>query len=96
MRPAVRDLDVGAEVIVLTWLDRADREILVVHPRGDPDRPPLGVFSTRSQDRPNPIGLHRVQVLAIDDTRIQVRHLEALDRTPVLDIKPVLGAVDER
>jgi tRNA (Thr-GGU) A37 N-methylase len=61
-----------------------------VHPRGDPDRPPLGVFSTRSQDRPNPIGLHRVQVLAIDDTRIHVRHLEALDSTPVVDIKPVL------
>ena len=96
MRPAVRDLEVGAEVIVLTWLDRADRETLVVHPRGDPDRPPLGVFSTRSQDRPNPIGLHRVQVLGIDDTRIQVRHLEALDRTPVVDTKPVLGPVDER
>jgi len=96
MRPAVRGLDVGAEVIVLTWLDRADRDTLVVHPRGDTDRPALGVFSTRSQDRPNPIGLHRVQVLAIDDTRIQVRHLEALDRTPVVDIKPVLGPVDER
>jgi tRNA-Thr(GGU) m(6)t(6)A37 methyltransferase TsaA len=96
VRPAARDLDVGGEVIVLTWLDRADRETLVVHPRGDPDRPALGVFSTRSQDRPNPIGLHRVQVLAIDDTRIRVRHLEALDRTPVVDIKPVLGPVDER
>jgi tRNA-Thr(GGU) m(6)t(6)A37 methyltransferase TsaA len=96
MRPAVRDLEVGAGLIVLTWLDRADRETLVVHPRGDPDRPPLGVFSTRSQDRPNPIGLHRVQVVAIDDTRIRVRHLEALDRTPVVDIKPVLGPVDER
>jgi tRNA-Thr(GGU) m(6)t(6)A37 methyltransferase TsaA len=96
MRPAARDLDVGGEVIVLTWLDRADREMLVVHPRGDPDRPARGVFSTRSQDRPNPIGLHRVQVLAIDGTRIRVRHLEALDRTPVVDIKPVLGPVDER
>jgi tRNA-Thr(GGU) m(6)t(6)A37 methyltransferase TsaA len=96
MRPAVRDLEAGAEVIVLTWLDRADRETLVVHPRGDPERPPLGVFSTRSQDRPNPIGLHRVQVLGIDDTRIHVRHLEALDRTAVVDIKPVLGPVDER
>ena len=96
MGPAVRDLDVGAEVIVLTWLDRADRETLVVHPRGDTGRPALGVFSTRSPDRPNPIGLHRVKVLAIDDTRIQVRHLEALDRTPVVDIKPVLGPVDER
>jgi len=96
MRPAVRDLDVGTEVIVLTWLDRTDRDTLVVHPRGEPNRPARGVFSTRSQDRPNPIGLHRVQVLAVDDTRIHVRHLEALDRTPVVDIKPVLGPVDER
>jgi tRNA-Thr(GGU) m(6)t(6)A37 methyltransferase TsaA len=96
MRPAAGDLDVGIEVIVLTWLDRTDRETLVVHPRGDPDRPARGVFSTRSQDRPNPIGLHRVQVLAIDGTRIHVRNLEALDRTPVVDIKPVLGPVDER
>ena len=96
MRPAAGDLDVGIEVIVLTWLDRTDRETLVVHPRGDPDRPARGVFSTRSQDRPNPIGLHRVQVVAIDGTRIHVRNLEALDRTPVVDIKPVLGPVDER
>ena len=96
MRPAAGDLDVGIEVIVLTWLDRTDRETLVVHPRGDPDRPARGVFSTRSQDRPNPIGLHRVQVLAIDGTRIHVRNLEALDRTPVVDIKPVLGPADER
>jgi tRNA-Thr(GGU) m(6)t(6)A37 methyltransferase TsaA len=96
MRPAAGDLDVGSEVIVLTWLDRTDRDTLVVHPRGDPNRPARGVFSTRSQDRPNPIGLHRVQVLAVDDTRIHVRHLEALDRTPVVDIKPVLGPVDER
>ena len=96
MRPAAGDLDVGIEVIVLTWLDRTDRQTLVVHPRGDPDRPARGVFSTRSQDRPNPIGLHRVQVLAIDGTRIHVRNLEALDRTPVVDIKPVLGPVDER
>jgi tRNA-Thr(GGU) m(6)t(6)A37 methyltransferase TsaA len=96
MRPAAGDLDVGSEVMVLTWLDRTDRDTLVVHPRGDPNRPARGVFSTRSQDRPNPIGLHRVQVLAVDDTRIHVRHLEALDRTPVVDIKPVLGLVDER
>ena len=96
VRRAAGDLDVGTEVIVLTWLDRADRETLVVHPRGDPDRPARGVFSTRSQDRPNPIGLHRVLVLSIDDTRIHVGYLEALDRTPVVDIKPVLGGVDER
>jgi tRNA-Thr(GGU) m(6)t(6)A37 methyltransferase TsaA len=96
MGPAMRDLSVGAEVIVLTWLDRADRDALVVHPRGDRTRPPRGVFSTRSPDRPNPIGLHTVQVLEIDDTRIRVRNLEALDRTPVVDIKPVLGPVAER
>ena len=96
MRPAMRDLSVGAEVIVLTWLDRADRDAVVVYPRGDRARPARGVFSTRSQDRPNPIGLHTVQVLAIDDTRIRVRNLEALDRTPVVDIKPVLGPVAER
>ena len=96
MRPAMRDLSVGAEVIVLTWLDRADRDAVVVHPRGDRARPARGVFSTRSQDRPNPIGLHTVQVLAIDDTRIRVRNLEALDRTPAVDIKPVLGPVAER
>jgi len=96
MGPAMRDLTVGAEVSVLTWLDRADRDTLVVHPRGDRARPPRGVFSTRSQDRPNPIGLHTVQVLAIDDTRIRVSNLEALDRTPIVDIKPVLGPVAER
>jgi tRNA-Thr(GGU) m(6)t(6)A37 methyltransferase TsaA len=96
VRPAMRDLRVGDAVIVLTWLDRADRDALVVHPRGDRDRPPRGVFSTRSQDRPNPIGLHTVQILAIDDARIRVSNLEALDRTPVVDIKPVLGPVAER
>src|SRR6476619_6081449 len=64
--PALRDLTVGAEVLVLTWLDRARRDVLVVHPRGDPDRPEQGVFSTRSPDRPNPIGLHRVTIVEID------------------------------
>ena len=96
MGPAMRDLTVGAEVIVLTGLDRADRDALVVQPLGDRARPPRGVFSTRSQDRPNPIGLHTVQIVAIDDTRIRVSSLEALDRTPVVDIKPVLGPVAER
>jgi len=96
MRPAIRDLEVGTEVIVLTWLDRGHRDELLVHPRGDQDRPLQGVFSTRSPDRPNPIGLHHVQILAIDDTRIRVRNLEALDRTPVVDIKPLLGPVGER
>jgi tRNA-Thr(GGU) m(6)t(6)A37 methyltransferase TsaA len=86
----IRDLQVGSDVIVLTWLDRGQRDTLVVHPRGDLTRPPAGVFSTRSPDRPNPIGLHRVTILAIDGLRVQVRDLEALDATPIVDVKPVL------
>ena len=82
----------GADVLLLTWLDRADRDVLAVHPRGDLTRPVEGVFSTRSPDRPNPIGLHRVTVLAVDGLRVRVSDLEALDGTPVLDVKPVLGA----
>lgn len=93
---AMRDLRVGAELLVLTWLDRARRDVLAVHPRGDESRPETGVFSTRSPHRPNPIGLHRVRVLTVDGLRVQVADLEALDGTPVLDVKPVLGAVDER
>ena len=86
----------GQEVLVLTWLDRASRDVLRVHPRGDPSNPVQGVFNTRSPDRPNPIGLHRVTVLAIDGLRVRVRDLEALDGTPVLDVKPVLGPIGER
>lgn len=96
MKPAMRDLAVGTEVIVLTWLDRSRRDVLVVHPRGDPDRPLVGVFSTRSPERPNPIGLHTVEIVAIDGTRIRVRNLEALDATPIVDIKPLLGPIGER
>jgi tRNA-Thr(GGU) m(6)t(6)A37 methyltransferase TsaA len=96
VEPALRDLDVGAELLVLTWLDRARRDVLAVHPRGDETRPLTGVFSTRSPHRPNPIGLHRVRVLAVDGLRVEVADLEALDGTPVLDVKPVLGAADER
>ncbi len=87
---AARDLRPGAEVIVLTWLHRACRDQLTVHPRDDPRRPLLGVFSTRSADRPNPIGLHRVEIVAVDGPRVRVRNLEAVDGTPVLDVKPVL------
>ena len=96
MRPAIRDLELGTEIIVLTWLDRARRDVLVVHPRSDPNKPQRGVFSTRSPDRPNPIGLHNVQILEISDTRIRVRNLEALDKTPIVDIKPVLEPIRER
>ena len=92
----LRDLEVGAEVLVFTWLDRARRDVLAVHPRDNPANPLKGVFSTRSADRPNPIGLHRVQVLAVEGTRIRVRDLEAIDRTPILDLKPVLDRRVER
>lgn len=85
-----RDLAVDAELYVLTWLDRADRDTLAVHPRGDLANPLTGVFSTRSPDRPNPVGLHRVRVLAIEGNRVRVSDLEALDGTPIIDIKPVL------
>jgi tRNA-Thr(GGU) m(6)t(6)A37 methyltransferase TsaA len=92
----LRDLAVGQRVILLTWLDRGRRDELVTHPRGDLGRPELGVFSTRSPDRPNPIGLHDVEIVEIDGTRMRVRNLEALDRTPVLDIKPMLEQQSDR
>ena len=88
---AIRDLAVGAEVFVLTWLDQARRDVLAVHPRDDPRNPETGAFSTRSQDRPNPIGLHRVTIAAVDGPRVLVRDLEAFDGTPILDVKPVLA-----
>jgi tRNA-Thr(GGU) m(6)t(6)A37 methyltransferase TsaA len=96
MAAGIADLTAGAELIVLTWLDRADRSVLVTRPRDDPARPPTGVFSTRSPDRPNPIGLHRVTVRETAGLRIRVGPLEALDGTPVLDVKPVLDPVAER
>jgi tRNA-Thr(GGU) m(6)t(6)A37 methyltransferase TsaA len=87
---ALDGIRVGDEVIVLTWLDRSDREALKVHPRGDPANPIQGVFNTRSPDRPNPIGLHPVEVVSLDGATMRVRNLEALDGTPVLDVKPVI------
>lgn len=87
---ALTGIEVGDEIIVLTWLDRSDREVLEVHPRSDPANPLQGVFATRSPDRPNPIGLHSVTVVAIEGARMRVCNLEALDGTPVLDLKPVL------
>lgn len=88
----LRDLHEGDEVIVLTWLHRAQRGVLRVHPRDDVTNPERGVFSTRSADRPNPIGLHQVQIASIDGTRFQVRNLEAVDGTPVVDVKPLLAS----
>ncbi len=89
---ALANITPGDELLVLTWLHRADRTVMAVHPRDDHDRPLTGVFSTRSPDRPNPIGLHRTTVLAVDGLRVHVRGLEALDGTPIVDVKPVLGA----
>lgn len=93
---ALQGLEVGAHLVVLTWLHRADRGVLRVHPRDEAGRPLTGVFATRSPDRPNPIGLHRVTVLGIEGNRLRVSNLEAVHGTPVLDLKPVLGGVGER
>jgi tRNA-Thr(GGU) m(6)t(6)A37 methyltransferase TsaA len=87
----VRSLRVGDEIILITWLDRARRDVLTVRPRGHKSRPLEGVFSTRSPDRPNPIGLHQVQITEISGARIRVRSLEAIDGTPIIDIKPILS-----
>jgi tRNA-Thr(GGU) m(6)t(6)A37 methyltransferase TsaA len=88
----LRHLAVGQDVLLLTWLHEAERSVLEVHPRDDPKRPLAGVFSTRSADRPNPVGLHRVRLLAITDGRwLHVSEIEAIDGTPVIDLKPVLS-----
>ena len=88
--PALDGLATGDRLVLLTWLHKGDRATLQVHPRDDRSNPVRGVFSTRSQDRPNPIGLHEVEVLAVDGERVQVRDLEAVDGTPILDVKPAL------
>ncbi len=93
---ALDGLRAGDEVLVLTWLDRADRDVLRVHPRGNRANAKQGVFNTRSPDRPNPIGLHRVTIAAIEGLRLRVRDLEALDGTPVLDVKPLLEPLEDR
>jgi tRNA-Thr(GGU) m(6)t(6)A37 methyltransferase TsaA len=92
----IRDLHEGDEIIVLTWLDRAQRNVLTTQPRDQANRRPLGVFSTRSADRPNPIGIHPTRILAVEGLRILVSNLEALDGTPILDVKPVLGPIAGR
>jgi tRNA-Thr(GGU) m(6)t(6)A37 methyltransferase TsaA len=93
---ALHGVEPGAEVVVLTWLHLARRDVLAVHPRDDPRRPLTGVFATRSADRPNPIGLHQARVLAVEGCRVRVSGCEAVDGTPVLDLKPVLGTASTR
>ena len=93
---AAADLRVGEEVLVLTWLHRGRRDVLSVHPRGDTSRARQGVFSTRSPDRPNPIGLHAVTITSVEENAVTVRNLEAIDGTPVVDVKPILGTPRER
>ncbi len=84
-------IEVGAELIVITWLHQAERDILKTHPRNDQTKPLIGVFATRSPDRPNSLGLHRVTVREIVGTSVKVGPIEAIDGTPVVDIKPVLS-----
>jgi tRNA-Thr(GGU) m(6)t(6)A37 methyltransferase TsaA len=96
MRDGLEGIATGDVLLVLTWLDRAERDVLRVIPRGDRTRGVQGVFNTRSPDRPNPIGLHRVVVLAVDGTRLHVRDLEAIDGTPIIDVKPSLRSIEER
>ena len=89
-------LTIGDEIIILTWLHRARRDVLKVHPRSDPRRPLTGVFATRSPDRPNPIGLHQVTVRNISKNRLRIGPIEAIDGTPVVDVKPVLCEIQKR
>jgi tRNA-Thr(GGU) m(6)t(6)A37 methyltransferase TsaA len=90
VQAALDGLKVGDDIVVITWLHLADRTVRQVHPRSDPNRPLTGVFATRSPDRPNPLGMHVVTILGLDDRRIRVGDLEAIDGTPIVDIKPVL------
>ena len=90
---ALDGLSAGDEILVLTWLHLADRDVLRCHPRSDAARPEQGVFSTRSPDRPNPIGVHPVEIIAIEGTTVRVRNMEAVDGTPVVDVKPVLDRI---
>ena len=92
--PGLMGIKAGDELIVLTWLHLAERDVLQVHPRGDQSRPLKGVFTTRSPDRPNPVGLHRVSVLEATSQKLRVAPLEAIDGTPIIDIKPVLAGSD--
>jgi tRNA-Thr(GGU) m(6)t(6)A37 methyltransferase TsaA len=90
--PGITGIRAGDELIVLTWLHLAERDVLQVHPRGDPARPLTGVFATRSPDRPNPIGLHHVSVLEVVGQKLRVAPLEAINGTPIIDLKPALAS----
>ena len=94
-RDALDLLQPGQEIIVITWLHLALRDVLKVHPRGNPENPLTGVFLTRSPDRPNPLGLHRATVLQINGRELLVGPIEAVDGTPVVDIKPVVAQADD-
>jgi tRNA-Thr(GGU) m(6)t(6)A37 methyltransferase TsaA len=94
-RAGLSGIEVGHELILLSWFHEARRDVLKLHPRNDPSLPITGVFATRSPDRPNPIGLHRVRVLAVGDGSLEVEPLEAIDGTPIVDIKPVLQVADD-
>ena len=89
--PGLMGIKAGADLMLLTWLHLAQRDVLQVHPRGDINRSLAGVFATRSSDRPNPVGLHRVTVLEVDGRKLRVAPLEAIDGTPIVYIKPVLS-----
>jgi tRNA-Thr(GGU) m(6)t(6)A37 methyltransferase TsaA len=89
--PGLMGIKAGDELILLTWLHLAQRDVLQVHPRGDLNRPLSGVFATRSPDRPNPVGFHRVSVLEVTAQKLRVAPLEAIDGTPIVDLKPVLS-----
>jgi tRNA-Thr(GGU) m(6)t(6)A37 methyltransferase TsaA len=91
---ALHRMQVGDEIIIISWLHRARRNVMEVHPKGDASRPLTGVFSTRSPDRPNPLGLHRVKVLGMTRDRLHVGPIEAIDETPVIDIKPLIDSND--
>jgi tRNA-Thr(GGU) m(6)t(6)A37 methyltransferase TsaA len=91
---ALHRMQAGDEIVIISWLHRARRKVLKVHPRGEATRPLTGVFSTRSPDRPNPLGLHRVKVLEIKRNCLHIGPIEAIDGTPVIDIKPVIDAID--
>jgi tRNA-Thr(GGU) m(6)t(6)A37 methyltransferase TsaA len=96
VRPALDGLRPGDDIVVVTWLHLADRTVLRVHPRGDASRPMRGVFATRSQHRPNPLGIHQVTIVAIDDLRVHVQGLEAVDGTPIIDVKSALEPRGQR